>query len=94
MGGGAVCIQVPSWIVMVPAPTGASAVAMAVEATDWARASCCTLMPNEVALAMPVTDADTAALLVEVTDMPFQALSRVSFAAASDSVDMSDFTCE
>ena len=79
---------------MEPPPTGVPAAPMTLEATDCPRASCCTSMPKDVALVVPDTLTDTAALLDDEANMPSQALLLASLAAESDSVDMSDLTCE
>ena len=57
-------------------------------------ANCCTPILKLVALAIPVTDADTAVLSDDTTDKLFQPLSNDSLDAASVSVDTSDLTCE
>ena len=67
---------------------------MTLEATDCPRANYCTSMLKDVAPLAPDALTVTAALLDDVANMPSQALFFASLAAVSDSVDMSDLTCE
>ncbi len=90
-GSPASSLQVPSCSVSVPAPR-LLPVATAVEAATWDFARSLTSTENEVTAAPVEADADTTALLDEVTVRAVQVDDCASLNAASDKVENSDCT--
>ena len=82
-------LQLPSSMVMLPLPMAVSA-ATAVDAVDWALASCCTVMVKALAGAPEAAVTPMAAALDDAAVTAFQPLLVDSLVAASPSAAICD----